>query len=49
MYRQVLGLSETKLDKEYPNALTSTGNLATVLGDQGKYEEVERYNDMHSG
>jgi hypothetical protein len=32
------------LGKEHPSTLTSMNNLATVLRDQGKYEQVE---EMH--
>ena len=41
IHRQVLGLTETVLDKEHPDTLTSMNNLATVLSDQGKYEQAE--------
>jgi tetratricopeptide (TPR) repeat protein len=40
MYRQTLGLCETVLGKEHPSTLTSMNNLATVLSDQGEYEEA---------
>ena len=35
MHRQVLGLMETVLGNEYPDTLTSMGNLAEVLSHQG--------------
>ena len=38
MYRQALELWERALGKEHPETLTSIGNLASVLRDQGKYE-----------
>jgi hypothetical protein len=37
-------MRETVLGKEHPSTLTSTHNLALVLRNQGKYEEVE---EMH--
>jgi len=43
-HRQALGLSETVLGKEHPSTLTSMSSLATVLSDQGKYEEAK---EMH--
>jgi hypothetical protein len=44
MHRQALALCETILGKERPSTLTSMGNLAGVLSDQGKYEQAE---EMH--
>jgi hypothetical protein len=41
MCRQALSLWETVLSKEHPDTLTSMKNLAGVLGDQGKYKQVE--------
>jgi Tetratricopeptide repeat len=40
-HRQALRVRETVLGKEHPDTLTSMNNLATVLKDQGKYEQAE--------
>ena len=42
MHREALRLSETALDKEHPDTLTSMNNLALVLDDQGKYKQAEK-------
>jgi Tetratricopeptide repeat len=42
--RDALGLQETVLGKQHPDALRSMSNLENVLGDQGKYEQAE---EMH--
>jgi hypothetical protein len=44
MLRQALGLCETVVGNKHPSTLTSMNNLATVLSDQGKYEQAA---DMH--
>jgi Tetratricopeptide repeat len=44
MHRQALRLSETVLGKEHSNTMISMNNLATVLRNQGKYEQAE---EMH--
>ena len=44
MHRQALGLSEAALGEEKTSILMSMSNLANVLSDQGKHEEVE---EMH--
>jgi hypothetical protein len=40
MHRQALGLIKTVLGKEHPSTLASMNNLALVLRDQGRYEQV---------
>jgi Flp pilus assembly protein TadD len=44
MNRQTLALRETVLRRKHLDTLTSTSNLALVLGSQGKYEEAEAIN-----
>lgn len=41
--RQTLRLCKTVLGKEHPLTLTNMGNLASVLSDQGKYEQTEEF------
>jgi hypothetical protein len=41
MLRQALGLCETALGNKRPSTLRSMNILATVLSDQGKYEQAE--------
>ncbi|KAH7143372.1 P-loop containing nucleoside triphosphate hydrolase protein [Fusarium sp. MPI-SDFR-AT-0072] len=42
IYRQALDLTKGALGPEHPDTLTSMNNLATLLCNQGKYEEAER-------
>ncbi|KAL5886639.1 hypothetical protein ACKVWH_001964 [Pyricularia oryzae] len=42
MLRETLALREKVLGPEHPSTLTSMGNLAWVLNNQGKYEEAEQ-------
>ncbi|KAL8646144.1 MAG: hypothetical protein Q9210_006299, partial [Variospora velana] len=42
MNQRALDGSERVLGKEHPDTLTSVSNLASVLQDQGKYEEAEQ-------
>ena len=41
MNRRVLGGREKVLGRDHPDTLSSVGNLASVLQDQGKYEAEE--------
>jgi tetratricopeptide (TPR) repeat protein len=43
-HRKVSSLRTVVLGREHPDTLTSTSNLAVVLGSQGKYEEAEAMN-----
>jgi hypothetical protein len=43
IHGQALGLRETALGKENPDALTSMNNLALVLRDQGIYTLTRHY------
>jgi Tetratricopeptide repeat len=42
MYREELEVRERVLGKEHLDILTSIGNLALMLSDQGKYNEAEQ-------
>jgi hypothetical protein len=44
MNRQTLALREKVLRRKHLDTLTSTSNLALVLGSQGKYEDAEAIN-----
>ena len=44
MNRRALDGYEKVLGKEHPSTLTSVSNLASVLTNQGKYEEAEAMN-----
>jgi len=44
MNRRAREGSEKVLGAEHPDTLGSVGNLASVLRDQGKYEEAEKMN-----
>ena len=46
MHRQALGLSETVLGKEHPDILMSMSNLANILSDQVRYEQVEEIHQV---
>jgi hypothetical protein len=46
MNRQTLALREKVLRREHPDTLTSTSNLALVLGSQGKYGDAEAMNQQ---
>jgi tetratricopeptide (TPR) repeat protein len=41
LYRQALALGEKVLDQEHPGTLTSMSNLASLLMNQGKYDDAE--------
>ena len=44
MDRRALDGREKVLGNEHPDTLTSINNLASVLQDQGKYDEAEQMN-----
>lgn len=41
MHRQELAVRESVPGKKRPSTLMSISNLASVLGDQGKYDKAE--------